>query len=82
MRKKKVREKGKIRLSQMFQKLTEGEKVMVLREPSVRSSFPERINGKTGIIESKRGKAYIIKIKDINMEKKFIIEPIHLKKIK
>ncbi len=66
----------------MFQKLTEGEKVMVLREPSVRSSFPERINGKTGIIESKRGKAYIIKIKDINMEKKFIIEPIHLKKIK
>jgi ribosomal protein L21E len=48
----------------------------------VQSSFPERLQGRTGVIESKRGKVYIIKINDQNKEKRFLIEPIHLKKMK
>jgi ribosomal protein L21E len=40
------------------------------------------LQGKTGVVESKRGKAYVIRIKDQNKEKRFLIEPIHLKKIK
>lgn len=81
-RKKKIRSKGKISLSRYFQELKKGDRVSVVREYSLKTSFPERLQGLTGHVESKRGKAYIIKILDKNKEKKFLIEPIHLKKIK
>lgn len=82
MVKKKIRTKGKIQLSKYFQKLEKGDSVAVVKEPAVPSSFPERIQGRTGLVEEKRGKAYIIKLNDQKKEKKFIINPIHLKKIK
>ena len=82
MRTKKTREKGKIRLSKYFQELKVGDRVSIVREPSQRAGFPERMQGKTGIVEGKRGKAYIVKLKDYIKDKLFIIEPIHLKKIK
>ena len=80
--KKKIRTKGKIQFSRYFQKLQEGESVAVIMDPSVSSSFPKRLQGKTGKIEGKRGKTYFVKIKDQNKEKRFLIAPIHLKKIK
>ena len=73
--------RGKLQLSRYFQELNEGDRVAVIKEKSIPSSFPKRIQGRTGIVEGKRGKAYIVKIKEINREKRFIIEPIHLKKI-
>ena len=79
---KKTRTRGKLQLSKYFQKLEKGDSVAVVREASVKSSFPTRLQGRTGLVESKRGKAYIIKIKDQAKEKRFLIEPIHLKKIK
>ena len=82
MRRKKVRTRGKLQLSRYFQELKKGDSVAVVRERAVQSSFPTRLQGKTGIIENKRGKSYLIKIKDKDKEKKFLIEPIHLKKIK
>tara|TARA_Y100000294_G_C8468384_1_gene301606 strand:+ start:11 stop:283 length:273 start_codon:yes stop_codon:yes gene_type:complete len=82
MKKKKIREKGKIKFSKYFQEFKEGEIVAVVRELSINASFPQRLQGRTGIIEGKRGKSYIIKINDLKKEKKFLIEPIHLKKIK
>jgi ribosomal protein L21E len=82
VRKKKIREKGKLQLSKYFQELNNGDFVAIVKEPSVQAKFPERIQGKTGIVEGKRGMSYIIKIKDQEKEKKFLIAPIHLKKIK
>ena len=80
--KKKIRTRGKIQFSRYFQKFQEGESVAVVVEPSIKSSFPKRLQGRTGKIEEKRGKAYFVKIKDQKKEKMFLIEPIHLKKIK
>jgi large subunit ribosomal protein L21e len=82
MKSKKTRKKGKLELSKYFQKLEKGDIVSVVREQSVRSSFPERFQGRTGVIIGKRGKSYIVNIKDQNKEKKFLIEAIHLKKLK
>ncbi len=79
---KKIREKGKLQFSKYFQKLSKGDFVSIVREISLRPRFPLRIQGRTGIVEEKRGKAYVVKVKDQNKEKKFIIEPIHLRKIK
>jgi len=82
VRRKKVRTRGKLQLSRYFQELKEGIKVAVVRERGLKASFPKRIQGRTGVVESKRGRAYMIKLKDQNKEKRFLIEPIHLKKIK
>jgi large subunit ribosomal protein L21e len=79
--KRRIRKKGKISLKRYFQNFEAGERASVIREPSVRASFPERIQGKTGIIEGRRGGAYILKVMDNNQEKRYIIEAIHLKKI-
>jgi ribosomal protein L21E len=81
MRKKAIRTRGKLQLSRYFQKLAKGDSVAIVREEAVQSSFPKRIQGKTGIIEEQRGRVYVIRIKENNKEKKFLIEPIHLKKI-
>ncbi len=80
--KKSIRTRGKLQLSKYFQKFKEGNFVAVVRERSLTINFPERLQGRTGIIEGKRGKAYIVKIKDQTKPKQFLIEPIHLKKIK
>ena len=80
--KKNSREKGKIKFSEYFKELKTGERVAVVREQSVVGSFPQRIQGRTGIIESKRGRDYIVKLKEFNKEKIFIIPAIHLKRIK
>jgi len=81
VKKKRMREKGKIKLSNYFQELKIGDKVSIVREASVPAGFPERMQGRTGEIESKRGKAYIVKLKDYDQEKRYIVQPIHLKKI-
>jgi len=81
-KKKKIRTRGKLQLSRYFQELKKGDSVAVIKEKALKSSFPIRLQGRTGIVEGKRGKAYLIKIKDQNKEKQFIIEPIHLKQIK
>lgn len=80
MRKKK--HKGKNKMSKIFQKLEEGDRVAVNIEPSEDRGFQERIQGRTGRILVKRGKAYIVKIKDNNKDKYYIIKPVHLKKLR
>lgn len=82
VRRKKVRTRGKLQLSRYFQELKKGVKVSIVRERSIVGSFPKRIQGRTGVVEEKRGRAYMIKLKDQNKEKRFLIEPVHLKKIK
>jgi large subunit ribosomal protein L21e len=82
VRRKNIRTRGKISLSRFFQKFKEGDKVAVVKEISMQPRFPKRIQGKTGVVKSKRGRSYIVLIKDGNKEKEFILEPIHLKKIK
>lgn len=79
---KSIRTRGKIQLSRYFQELKKGDSVSVVNEKSLASSFPKRLQGRTGKVEKRIGKSYLVKIKDQTMEKDFIISPIHLKKIK
>ena len=80
--KKRYREKGKLRLSEYFKKLKEGDRVAIVKEPSVKSGFHIRMRGKSGVIEGARGKAYIVRIKDNKKEKTLIMRAIHLKKLR
>ena len=81
-KRKKIRTRGKLKLSKYFQEFKEGDNVSVVKERAIKSSFPVRLQGRTGKIQEKRGRSYFVKINDQKKEKRFIIEPIHLKKIK
>ena len=80
-KKKSFRERGKIKLSHYFKRLDIGSDVCVVREKSVKCSFPDRVIGRSGKIIGIRGSHCVIKINDLDKEKIFIIHPIHLKKI-
>ncbi len=82
MNRKPVRSRGKLKLSRYFQKLKKGDSAAVIIEKSINFNFPKNLQGRTGIIEEKRGKSYLVRIKDHNKEKRYLIAPIHLKKIK
>ena len=81
MKKKTERTRGKISFSRYFQGFKDGDKVSVVKELSVPSNLPDRYQGRTGVIDGKRGRSYIVLIKDNDKPKKFIIQPIHLRKI-
>jgi ribosomal protein L21E len=71
---KKIRTRGKLPLKRYFQKLEKGERVAIKIERAMQSSFPKRIQGRTGIVEGKKGKVYIIELNDQNKKKRFLIE--------
>lgn len=82
VRRKKERTRGKLPLSKYFQEFKEGDSVAIIKERSIDSKFPKRLQGRTGLVAGRQGQVYIINIKDQDKDKKFLIAPIHLKKIK
>ena len=62
MKGKRIREKGKVRLSRYFKKFKTGERVGVVKALEVRAGFPKRIIGKTGKIKDMRGSYYLAEI--------------------
>jgi large subunit ribosomal protein L21e len=78
---KKVRQKGKIRLSSYFKNVNDGDMVAIVREQTVTAAFPKRIQGLSGVVQETRGKFKVIKLKDGDKMKTFIIHPVHLKKL-
>lgn len=82
IKRKQVRTKGKIKLSNYFQEFKQGDRIAVVRELATQPKFPKQLQGRSGIITGKRGKSYIVRIKDLNKEKTYIIHPVNLKKLK
>ncbi|MFA5061218.1 MAG: 50S ribosomal protein L21e [Candidatus Pacearchaeota archaeon] len=78
---KKIREKGKLKLSSYFKKIDDGTRVAISIDKSVNHSLPKRVQGRSGVVLGSRGNSKLIKIKDGNKEKILIVHPIHIKKI-
>lgn len=69
-------------ISRFFRKLKIGEKVMINIDSSSQKNMPHpRFHGRIGEIIDKRGRAYLIKIKDRFKEKVLTVTPNHLRKI-
>ena len=81
-KRKQLRAHGKIKFSHYFQEFKQGDRVAVIKELAVQPKFPKQIQGRSGVIESKRGSSYMVSIKDLNKEKTYIIHPVHLRKLK
>lgn len=79
---KRTREKGKFSFTKYFQEFQPGEAVSVVRELSLPLDYLKQIQGRTGKVVAKRGSAYEVAIFDYNKEKRYMIKPIHLRRIK
>ena len=77
--KKHPRSRGMPPLSKMTREYEIGDYVDIDPEPAIQKGLPHRrFIGKTGMIIVKRGRAYLIQIKDKKREKTLITLPEHL----
>jgi len=81
LKQKLVRQRGKLSLSKLYSTLNIGDKVALVRDLSFKTSFPERMQGRTGIIVEKRGEGYVVDVKDGSKIKKITAKKINLKKL-
>lgn len=78
---KRIRQRGKVKLSEYFKKIADGERVTIIREASFPGSYPKRVLGRTGVVSGTRGAYKIVQVNDGDKAKTFIIHPIHLKRL-
>jgi ribosomal protein L21E len=81
IKRKTVKEKGKLSLKKYFQEFKIGDKVAIIRDQALNPGFPHRIQGRTGNVIGTRGCGYLIKLNEGNMVKVHIIRASHLKKL-
>jgi len=81
LKRKTVREKGKVGLSKLFANIQIGDTVALVRNLSFTSDFPKRFQGKTGKVSGKRGMSLIVEIYDGKRPKTLIVKRINLKKL-
>jgi len=81
--KKKPREKGKLRMSKLLHQYQPGNHVVVKIDPSVHKGMPhKRYHGKVGTIVDKRGRSYIVSVRQGDAVKEIIVRPEHLEPYK
>ena len=78
---KRTRARGKFSFTRFFQKFSSGDSVAVVRDLTFPFGYKKQIHGRTGKVLKKVGSAYEVEVKDLNKPKKYLIRPIHLKKI-
>ncbi|MFQ6020491.1 MAG: 50S ribosomal protein L21e [Candidatus Aenigmatarchaeota archaeon] len=77
----KFRKTKRMTVNQFMKKFSKGDKVAIKIESGVQKMPFRRFYGLTGEVIGKRGRAYIVQIKDGNKLKKIIAKPEHLKKL-
>ncbi len=78
-RTRQLRGKGKVSVTQAVRTFKVGDKVIITPKAR-RSGLPHlRYANRHGVIVEKRGRGYLVQVKDINAVKKIIVGSIHLK---
>jgi large subunit ribosomal protein L21e len=74
------RARGLYPVTKSLQNFSPGDRVVILLEPSQVKGMPHpRFHGKTGVIKEKRGRAYVVEVKEGDKVKTVISRPEHLK---
>jgi len=77
---KPLRKRGMEPLGSLLHEYIEGERVSIQINPSIHKGMPHRrFQGKIGIILEKRGRAYVVGVKDGDLVKKILALPDHIK---
>lgn len=70
---------GKIGLSRILRAYQIGDKVTILLEASVHKGMPHRrYHGRSGTIQEKRGKSYVVNVEMGKQTKQIIARPEHI----
>ena len=70
-------------VNKVLQEFSIDENVRVVIEPAIHGGMPHpRFHGKAAIVKQKRGRAYLVEIKDVKKVKLLTCHPAHLRKVK
>ena len=78
--KRRPRERGQSPVSRAVQDFNPGDRANIVIDSSVHRGMPNpKFHGKTGTVLSKRGRSYILEVKDMSATKTVIVAPEHLR---
>lgn len=73
-------ERSRINISRVMHEYKEGDRVAIILDGGQQMGMPHRrFHGRTGFIKARQGKAWVVAVKDKNMQKTVIARPEHLK---
>ena len=76
-------ERSRLNISRVIHDYSEGDRVAIVIDGGQQMGMPHRrFQGKTGFIEGKQGKAWVVSVKDGNMLKTVVARPEHLRPLK
>ncbi|MBF92528.1 MAG: 50S ribosomal protein L21e [Euryarchaeota archaeon] len=80
--KKGKRERRRLFIGRAMHSYNEGDKVAIVLDGAQQKGMPHRrFQGRTGVIESSQGRAYVVKVADGNKMKTVVSRPEHLRPI-
>lgn len=79
---KRPRDRGPPPVTRSFLHLEPGEKAAIVIDPSVPKGQPDtRFHGLTGTVVERRGRAYVVAVRQGGLTKQVIATPEHLRKV-
>ena len=73
-------DKGRLNIRRIMHTYAPGDRVAIVLDGGQQRGMPHRrFQGRTGFIQEQQGKAYIVAVKDGNMQKTVIARPEHLR---
>jgi len=79
---RKPRDRGLTKITKSLQKFEEGDRTIIKIDPSIHKGMPHRrFQGHLGVVQGRRGDAYVLKVYDGNMAKTIVARPEHLMKV-
>jgi len=79
---KKLKQKDILKPNMFLQEFNIGDDVYIDIQPAAEKIPHPKFKGRTGKIIGKRGRAYVVRVKDLKRTKQIIINPEHLKPAK
>ena len=74
------KERSRLNSSRSIHKYEQGDRVAIVLDGGQQMGMPHRrFNGRTGFIQSRQGSAWVVSVKDGNMQKTVIARPEHLR---
>ena len=75
-------ERGRLHIRRVMHTYAPGDRVAIVLDGGQQRGMPHRrFQGRTGFIQEQQGKAYIVSVKDGNMQKTVIARPEHLRSL-
>ena len=73
-------DRGRVNIRRIMRDYAEGDRVAIVLDGSQQMGMPHRrFHGRTGFIEKRQGVAWVVSVKDGNMQKTVIARPEHLR---